>query len=249
VQKELQKYNIKCELDLREGSLTVRTTRKTWDPWAIMSARDLMRLLSRSVPFQQATRVFQDGITCDIIKTGGFTRNKEKFVKRRQRLIGPQGQTLKAIELLTQCYVMIQGRTVAAMGNHKHLKQVRLIVEDCMKNIHPVYHIKALMVRRELSKDPEMANEIWDRFLPKFKKQNIQTKVKKVLKKKKYTPFPPEQQPRKVDLEIETGEYFLKQDQKDAIKRKEKREKQTEKAKEREIDRQKNFPATRGTKT
>jgi len=42
-------------------------------------------------------------------------------------------------------------------------------------------------------------------------------------------------------LEIETGEYFLKQDQKDAIKRKEKREKQTEKTKEREIDRQKIF--------
>jgi ribosomal RNA assembly protein len=48
----------------------------------------------------------------------------------------------EAIELLTQCYVLVQGNTVSVMGPYKSLKEVRRIVLDCMKNIHPIYRIK-----------------------------------------------------------------------------------------------------------
>lgn len=151
----------------------------------------------------------------------------------------------------------MQGSTVSVMGPYKSLKEVRRIVLDCMKNIHPIYRIKArhsciyysfllltlgqeLMIKRELAKDPKLAGESWDRFLPNFRKRHLSTADKTARKnegiarkqearkaagleetedkpkKKVYTPFPPPQPPRKIDLQLESGEYFLKPHEKAA---------------------------------
>ncbi|CAL0317574.1 unnamed protein product [Lupinus luteus] len=233
VKSSLKEFGVSCELNLVEGSMTVTTTRKTRDPYIIIKARDLIKLLSRSVPAPQAIKILDDEVQCDIIKISGMVRNKERFVKRRQHLVGPNSSTLKALEILTGCYILVQGNTVAAMGSFKGLKQVRRIVEECMLNkLHPVYNIKILMMRKELEKDPALAQENWDRFLPKFKKKNVKQKKVNTKQKKPYTPFPPPQPPSKVDIQLETGEYFLSDRKKSQKKWQEKQEKQAEKTAE-----------------
>jgi ribosomal RNA assembly protein len=225
--------------------MTVKTTRKTYDPAAILNARDLIKLLARSVPAPQAIKILDDNTAADIIKIRNLVRNKERFVKRRQRILGPNGSTLKALELLTQCYILVQGNTVSAMGPYKGLKEVRRVVTDCMANIHPIYHIKELMIKRELAKDPELATENWERFLPNFKKRTL-SKRKKPLKvtdksKKTYTPFPPPREKSKVDLQIESGEYFLGKQAKERAAKEEREQKQRDKIAEKKKTKEKDF--------
>lgn len=213
IKNVLNKHFIKFEIDLIEGYMCVKTTKKTFDPYIIIKSRDMISLLSRSVPFVHAKRVLEDETYCDIIKISGYVRNKNKFIKRRQRLLGSNATTLKALEILTNCYICIHGKTVSVIGHFKSLKVVRRIIIDCMKNIHPVYHIKELIAKRELEKNEEFKNENWEKFLPNFKKRNVQRKkIKEKLdkkKKKNKSVFPPDQLPRKIDIQMETGEYFL----------------------------------------
>jgi len=164
-----------------------------------------------------------------IVKIDSLCRNKERFRKRRERLIGPEGATLKALEVLTGCYVFVVGKTVASIGPHKGLKQVERFVDQTMKNTHPVYLIKTMMIKRELEKDPKMKNADWSRFLPDLRtdrsnrdknksdtsdKSSKPESKKTVIKPKTTTPFPPESHftESKVDKQLETGEYFLKEE-------------------------------------
>ena len=59
--------------------------------------------------------------------------------------------------------------------------------------------------------------------------------------KKPYTPFPPSQPESKMDREMATGEYFLKDKEKKIKKLQERRERQAESAAKREEERNKAF--------
>lgn len=228
VEEVLSQHQLVGKLDLVNGSITVATTRKTWDPYAIVDARDFIKLLARNVPLAQAQKIFNTEIVCDLIKIGSKGDNTRRFVKRRDRLIGPKAQTLKAMEILTGCYVLVQGKTVAVMGPAKGVQMVRKLVEDCMNNIHPIYGLKRLLIQRELAKREDMKNEDWSRYLPVYKKslpnkekRKALQKVKKVRAKKmkerdekQRTVFPPAPPKRLEDIAIESGQAFLQPNKK-----------------------------------
>jgi ribosomal RNA assembly protein len=104
------------------------------------------------------------------------------------------------------------------------------------------------MIKRELAKDEKLKEESWDRFLPKFKKRNINVKKAKIVKKTKAL-FPPAQTPRKIDLMIESGEYFLSKTQRDAKTLEAKKEAQVENSEKKRQERMKSFVAPEESET
>lgn len=92
------------------------------------------------------------------------------------------------------------------------------------------------MIQKELQSNPQLANENWERFLPKLppKSKEVKEKMKEKMKakkkgagkgrKKEYTPFPPEPAPSKIDLQLESGEYFMKEKKRKDGRREERRE-------------------------
>lgn len=99
------------------------------------------------------------------------------------------------------------------------------------------------MIKRELAKDPKLKDENWERFLPKFTHKNLskrkEPKKKKI--KKPYTPFPPPMPESKVDKELASGEYFMREADRKAKKYLDKKEKQIVAAKVREEKRNASF--------
>ena len=67
-------------------------------------------------------------------------------------------------------------------------------------------------------------------------------------KKKTYTPFPPPQQPSKLDMQLASGEYFLKPHDKERIEKKQKQQKQNDKAEAKRATREEDFIAPPETK-
>ena len=216
IAKVLKKFDLKGILNLIEGSMIVKTTIKTSDPICILNARDFLRLLSRSVPLSQAEKVFSDDMASDIINIGQMVTNTLRFVKRRERLVGPNGQTLRTLEILSGCYVLVQGKTVAIVGPEAGVKKARNVVRDCMRNIHPVYGLKRLMILKELEANPIMEGKDWSKFLPQYSKSHQRNKRRKrdnelEHKQKRENCFIPRQpNQRKEDVAAETGEMFLK---------------------------------------
>lgn len=220
-------YDIDISADYENATLTVKTTKDTDDPYSIIKAKHVIELLARSVDVEHSFKVFHDDIEPIFIRLNYLCPDKKTMIKRRQRLIGNDSATLKALELLTECYIYTHGNTVCAIGKYDGLREVKRVVEDCMKNVnHPVYWIKRLDAKRLLANDPNMKDKDWDKYLPELKKSTRHQNKKTVKHNKRNRGLPDFPKDSLIDKQIESGEYFLKKKSTSKKERRHKIEKQ-----------------------
>lgn len=207
IARALEAKKLSCLVDLEKKTVEVSTNSRTRDPFIFIKGVDFVKLVCRGMCVEEAMKVLEDGYFCEVIDIKTLVKTEDVFEKRRDRLIGPKEATLKAIQILTKCHVVVHGKTVSVVGGFRGVEEVKSIVVDCMNNIHPVYQIKKLVEKRKLEGDGSKASEDWDRFLPKIKKSN--TKSKKKVVARPTGGMPADAPRRKEDVEMETGEYFM----------------------------------------
>ncbi|POW16293.1 hypothetical protein PSTT_01498, partial [Puccinia striiformis] len=91
-----------------------------------------------------AVKIPDNDVASDVIKIGNIIQNKE-----------PEPSHIIVIELLMDHYLLVQGKTISAMGPYKCLKVVWRIEINCMKNIHLIYHIKNRTIQTTTRKEEE----------------------------------------------------------------------------------------------
>ncbi|MES1904256.1 MAG: ribosomal RNA assembly protein krr1 [Paramarteilia canceri] len=198
-----------------------------------------------------AQEIYDENTSSALVYIKRYVKDKKVFINRRNRMFGPDGMTLKAIQMITETTLIIQGGTVAIIGPERGVKNAVKIVEDVMKNVHPVFSIKELMDKKKLQKNPQDAiTTINDAVSNSRKKANKESRdrkreIKKAMKAKALKvkekleqrendddDLPELPKKSKIDLQIESGEYFMNEKDKKTNYLKKKKDRQRKKISE-----------------
>lgn len=171
IKRLLKDKKVRIKIDKEQRMIKLSTTSKTRDPYIIMSSKDFVTLMCKGVPLNEAERIFNDEISFAIIDIDKITNSKEVFRNRRDRLIGPNGDTLKALKMLTDAYILVKSKNVCVIGSYKNVLKVEQFVLCVMENFHPVHLLKQMMARKEVEESDDKKDMNWKNFIPVVKKK------------------------------------------------------------------------------
>jgi len=127
--KRLIQKNTKCKLEISaEGDVII--TGESVDEFI---CENVVKAVGRGFNPLIALNLINDEYLLEIINIKEFTKGSEKKFKRiKSRLIGTQGKTRKVIERLTNCNLVIYGKTVSLIGGVETIIIARKGVEKLL---------------------------------------------------------------------------------------------------------------------
>lgn len=224
IRKACEQKKVKYTVNYDECTMEVSTTEATRDPYIIIKADEFIQLLSRGMRMEDAVKILEDDMFSEIMPMKAFCSSEKTIQNRKERLTNPK--IMRAIELLTKCSVYVAGKAVCLVGSCRGLVEAKEIIIGCFENVHPVFTIKKLMIKKDLQKKGVEGD--WERFMPTIKKTHSKHR-----KPGRATGNMPEEiKPRKEDIMRETGEYYLEKSNIVADKKREERREKSRQARD-----------------
>lgn len=116
---------VQLEIDGREGDITAKSD----DSLRLYIAKDVLKAIARGFNPEIATLLLRPDYTFELIDMTEFANSKDALIRLKGRVIGFKGKSWKTIEDLTECNMVVYGKTVAIIGQLEHMSTARKAVE------------------------------------------------------------------------------------------------------------------------
>ncbi|MGC8816551.1 MAG: KH domain-containing protein [Candidatus Hadarchaeum sp.] len=128
IKKEIERRtSTKLTFDSETGCVKIEAGE---DPLGALKAENVLKAIARGFSSQRAFRLLDDDQLLEILDITDFAGNSERAISRlKGRVIGEQGKARETIEHLTDTYISIYGKTVAAIGSAEQLAVAREAIE------------------------------------------------------------------------------------------------------------------------
>ncbi len=130
IKKKIEKaLDVKLFIDSKEGDVVV----KGEDSLVLITAQNVVRAIGRGFSPEAASELLNENNYLEIIDISEFAGNsKTGMIRVRSRIIGTGGKARKTIEGLTTTSVVIQGKTIAIIGDYESVRLARMAFENLL---------------------------------------------------------------------------------------------------------------------
>jgi ribosomal RNA assembly protein len=131
--KEIEeKTKTKILIDSEENNVEIESTEKSG--LGFYSALNIIKAIARGFSPEHAFLLLDDKYYLEIIDLSEkFGKSKNKIFQRAGRVIGTKGKMRSEIEETTECFVSVQGKTIAIIGEMEKIelakKAVTMMIE------------------------------------------------------------------------------------------------------------------------
>ena len=122
----VEKLDVGLSIDSQEGIAELTAD----DGLKLMVAKDVVKAIARGFNPEVALKLLHEDYFLDIINITDFVGDKKNQLARvKARVIGREGKARKTMAVVSDCEVVVFGKTVGIIGKYQYVSLVRRAVE------------------------------------------------------------------------------------------------------------------------